>query len=109
MFLIYLRIQTMANNRLLIYCKECFGFIAIAKYYPVMWAVLGTEVMGEKIENFMEEHQECLENYKGDLSFDADIFCMTTESTWKGYISYNPNKLYKNKPDTETKSNVGMR
>lgn len=89
----------MANNRLLIYCKECLGFIAIAKYYPVMWGVWDTEGLGKKIDNFMEEHQECLENYKGDLGFDADIFKMTTESTWKGYISYNPNKLYKKKPD----------
>lgn len=89
----------MANNRLLIYCKECLGFMSIAKYYPVSWGVWNKEGLGEQVDQFMDDHQTCLDNYKGDLGFDADIFGMTTECTWPGYLSYNTHKLYKEKPD----------
>lgn len=73
----------MANNRLLIYCKECLGFQGIAKYYPVNWSGGSFD-----IDDFFEKHQACLEGYKGDLGMDADIFGLTTEMTWDGGVDW---------------------
>lgn len=88
----------MANNRLLIYCKECLGFMAIAKYYPVAWGVWDEDGLGLRINEFFDKHQPCLEKSGVDLGMDADIVRMTTENTWKGYLSYKTHKLYKTKP-----------
>jgi hypothetical protein len=89
----------MANNRLLLYCKECLGYVSLAKYYPTSWYSVGTRPYDEYMNEFFDKHEDCVLNYKGDIGFDADIFALTTESTWEGYLDWGCHKLYKEKPE----------
>lgn len=47
----------MANNRLSLKCQECGIDVFFMKYYPESgWYFVGNEKPGERLENFMKEH-----------------------------------------------------
>jgi len=94
----------MANNRLILYCSICLKGTNLAKYYPVGWYTNGDQTTS--LNMFFKDHQNCLEESGKDLGFDADIFCLTTEMTWEGYIDVYCHQLYKEEPEWWGEKNV---
>ena len=85
-----------------LYCKKCLEMITISKYYPVSWFCFerGFE-LGEKINDFLEEHSEkcySFDNFKKekfDTMSGTDMFGFRTETDDDGFFSDYSEQPYK--------------
>jgi len=69
----------MANNRMLLRCKNCKEVYMIGKYYPVSWA---WPIDSEDFSKWLDKHDD--ENaiaYEGDIATEAEFYDLVYENS----------------------------
>lgn len=79
----------MANNRMMLRCKNCKEVFMIGKYYPVSWAwPIDSDEFGDWLTQHDDENHKVYEatGRKYELGMDAEFYDLVYENGKEDYI-----------------------
>lgn len=74
----------MANNRMMIRCKNCKEVFMLGKYYPISWAY---RFDVDKYHAFLDKHDnENAVAYEGNISMDGEFYDLVYENSCDDFV-----------------------